>query len=139
MSTLIYSTPHYSVMAAIFELNDANVLLLTDAGSSGGGETAEGGTDRRVGFSQAAIDGDAECQLRKIKSYPGAKQPPRIVDDDHGRASRHEFLRRESCPDDAAQCGERPHISLCQVLYNINSIFARVLSTTFIVTCHLRG
>ena len=106
-------------MAAIFELNDANVLLLTDAGSSGGGETAEGGTGRRVGFSQAAIDGDAECQLRKIKSYPGAKQPPRIVDD-NGRASRHEFLRRESCPDDGdEQCGERPHISLCQVLYII--------------------
>lgn len=100
-------------MAAIFELN---VLQLTDAGSSGGGETAEGGTDRGVGFSQAAIDGDAECQLRKIESYPGAKQPPRIVDDG-GRASRHELLRPESCPvDGAAQCGERPHISLCQVL-----------------------
>ena len=97
-------------MTAIF---DANVLL-TDTGSSGGSETAEGGTDRVVGFSQAAIDGGAERQLHKTESCPGAKQPPHVEDDNRAKSLR----RGESCPDGgAAQHGrERPHISLCQVL-----------------------
>lgn len=112
-------------MAAIaVELQDMTTRPTDAAEAPGGGSKDEQQKRQEGSPARGRLDGDE--QLRKTGSYPGADSC-RIEPDNAGLQRRTNAVRQESWPpdarrrilDDLGRGLERPHISLCQVLYNL--------------------